>query len=252
MRIIQRYLTCLFILTMLVVPYKASALGLEVAVGYWGQSPSGSVANNDVSIGTPADLKSDLKYDTKYQPFARVKAELPVLLPNIYLMATPMSYDGTGAKNITYGGTTFTTGFNSKLKLDQYDVALYYSLPFLNTATVGVLNAELGINAKIINFEGTLTQGSTAVSKSMTLYVPTIYAGVQVKPVKAFSIEAEGRGIAYGSNHYYDLIGRVKVMAFGPLFVSGGYRYQDISIDTSGIVATIKFSGPFVEAGLSF
>jgi len=252
MNCIQRYLTCFFILTMLVVPYKASALGLEVAVGYWGQSPSGTLAYNPVLPTDNLDLQNDLKYDTKYQPFVRVKAELPVFLPNIYAMWTPMSFDGTGNKTFSFGGQPFSGAFTSTLKMDQYDIALYYSLPFLNTATLGVLNAELGIDAKIINFEASVTGSGITTSKDLTLYVPMIYAGVQVKPVKAFSIEAEGRGIAYGSNHYYDFIGRVKVKAFGPLFVSGGYRYQDINIDTSGITAGVKFSGPFVEAGLSF
>jgi outer membrane protein len=244
-------LVCLFVVSLLVLPGSAFAfLGLEVGVGYWKQDPSGTLEYQ----GTSLDLKNDLKFDSKYKPYARVKAELPLILPNIYLMATPMEFSGTGNKTVTFGGQNFTAGFDSKLKMDHYDIALYYPLPFIKTASLGVLNAELGINARIINFEGTLHQPTTGIStsKKLTLYVPMIYAGIQVKPTSSFSIEAEGRGIAYSSNHYYDIIGRLKVMPAGPLFIGAGYRYESIKIDASDVKADIKFTGPFVEAGLVF
>jgi outer membrane protein len=254
MKRIQLFLICLFVLSLFVVPYRAFALGLEVGVGYWRQSPSGTLEYQGTSITDSLDLKNDLKYESKWKPFARVKAELPLILPNIYFMATPMEFTGHGFKTFSFGGTPITGDFDSKLKLDQYDIALYYSLPFLNTATLGVLNAELGLNAKIIDFEAMITDtsGGNSASKKLTLPVPMVYVGVQVKPVKAFSIEAEGRGIAYGSNHFYDIIGRLKVNVFGPLSVAGGYRYESIKIDQSDVKADVKFSGPFAEAVLSF
>lgn len=248
----QIYVVCLFVLSLLTAPYSSFALGLEVGAGYWRQSPSGTFSydNNGLS-GTSIDLKDDANFGSKSKPFARVKAELPLILPNLYFMATPMEFTGTGSKPITFGGQTYNTGFDSKLKLNQYDLALYYSLPFLNTATLGILNVELGLNAKFIDFEATVT-GSTSASKKLSLPVPMVYAGVQVKPIKTFSIEAEGRGISYGANHFYDVIGRLKVKPVGPLFVSGGYRYESIKIDQSSVKADIKFTGPFVEAGVQF
>jgi outer membrane protein len=252
MKKIQLFLICLFVLSLFVVPYRAFALGLEVGVGYWKQSPSGTLAYDNNSVpGTTLDIKNDLKYDSKWKPVVRVKAELPLFLPNLYFMATPMEFTGSGSKNFNFGGQPYVGAFNSKLKLDQYDLALYYSLPFLNTATLGILNAELGLDAKIIDFEATVT-GSATVSKKLTLPIPMAYVGIQLKPVKAFNIEAEGRGISYGSNHFYDIIGRLKIKAFGPLYIAGGYRYESIKIDQSGVNADIKFSGPFAEAVLSF
>ncbi len=258
MKRMQTYVLCLFVLSLLMVPYSALAMGLEVGVGYWRQTPSGTLEYKPVSTTDNLDLKNDLNYDSKNKPFARVKVELPLFLPNLYFMATPMEFKGTGSKNasFTYGGQTFTGNvpFDSKLKLDHYDLAFYYPLPFLNTATLGVLNVELGLNARIIDFEGTIDQQSTATtaSKKMTIPVPMVYAGIQVKPIKTFSVEAEGRGVSYGANHYYDIIGRLKIKPVGPLFISGGYRYESIKIDQSDVKADIKFAGPFVEAGVQF
>lgn len=261
MPIIKRanfWLTCLFVISLLILPYSAFAFSLEAAAGYWMQMPSGTLEYKPLSSTDNLDLKSDLKYDTKYQPYARIKAELPLFLPNIYLMATPMYFNGTGQKNvqINFGGQTFNANvpFESKLKLHHYDLAFYYSLPFLKKATLDVLNVELGINARVIDFEARLNQPTSgySVSKTLTIPVPMVYLGLQVKPVKAVSIEAEARGIAYSSSHYFDIIGRVKVEVYGPVFVSAGYRYEAIKIDQSSVNVDVNFDGPFVELGLIF
>jgi outer membrane protein len=241
---------------------KSFALGFEAGVGYWGQKPSGTLAYNPVSSSDKLDIEEDLNYDKEYRPFARVKIELPLTLPNIYLMATPMKFEETGSKDadFTFGDITLNGSqpFDAMLRLDHYDVALYYPIPMLKTASLGKFNVEFGINARIIDLEAEVS-GSQAVtgtsvteSKKFTIPVPMIYAGVQIKPFDKFSIEAEGRGIAYHSNHYYDLIGRVKIKPVWPLFIAGGYRHEDIKIDVSDVEASVKFSGPFVEAGVEF
>ncbi|MEC4684931.1 MAG: TIGR04219 family outer membrane beta-barrel protein [Nitrospirota bacterium] len=250
-------LTVVFTVLLLITPGRTYALGLEAAVGYWNQAPSGDLqySSNDL-VENNLDLKENLKYDSKARPYLRVKADLPLFLPNIYFMATPMKYEGQGSKDLsfTFGNKTFdpTVPFNSVLKADHYDIAVYYSLPFLNTATAGSLNVELGLNLRIIDFEAKISQGDQSESASYTLPIPMIYAAVQLKPVDLFSIEAEIRGITYGSNSYYDLIARMKVKPVGPVFIAGGYRYEKIKIDHNDVRASMEFKGPFIEAGVSF
>lgn len=256
------YLVCLLVLAMVVIPYQAFAFfGADIGVGYWQQTPSGNLGYQALTPLDQIDLKDDLHFDKESKPFFRAKVELPLILPNIYLMATPMSFEGSGpiSRTIHYGNETFsgTANFESKLKLDHYDVALFYPIPLLKTATLGKLNVDLGLNIRMIDFEGTITGPNvsgitTSASKSLTLYVPMIYAGIQVKPISAFSIEVEARGIAYGSNHYYDYIGRLRVNPIPLVFIGAGYRVETIKIDESDVLADIKFSGPFAEAGLSF
>jgi outer membrane protein len=251
---------------MLIVPYRAFAfIGLDVGVGYWRQSPSGTLAYKGTAANDTLDLKDDLNLDSKNQPFVRIKAELPLILPNIYAMYTPMSFDGTGKKalSFTYGDVKFLGGatLESKIKLDHYDVALFYPIPMLKTATAGVLNIELGLNAKIISFDGeitgtdSITHTTKTASISKTLAIPMIYVGVQVKPISMLSIEAEVRGIAIGESHFYDYMGMLKIKPIGPLYISAGYRAEQIKISSnqvSDVNADIKFGGPFVEVGVSF
>jgi outer membrane protein len=232
----------------------ASAMGLEAAVGVWRPDPSGDIGYKGESLS----VENELKYDAESKVFGRVKIDMPLVIPNIYLMATPMKFEGDGSKNInfTLGDKTFAgnTPFSSSLKLDHYDVALYYGIPFLKTATLGMFNVEAGLNARIIDLKVEINQPSTGISesKSLTLLVPMIYLGAQLKPVKYLSLEAEARGIAYSSNHYYDLIGRLKVQPIGPVFIAGGYRYEDVKIDQSDVKAKITFKGPFLELGIVF
>lgn len=257
MRRAHLFAACLFVFAVLVVPCRAFAFfGVEAGVGYWHQTPSGTLGYKKILPTDDVDLEKDLNLGSENRPFARVKVELPLILPNIYFMATPMSFQGTGSKNadFNYGGQQFQAGvtLESKLKLDHYDLALYYPIPLLKTATLGKLNIDLGLNARQIAFEGTIRGLGQTASKSLTLYVPMIYAGIQIKPISLIGIEAEVRGIAYGSNNYLDFIGRLKVMPLGPLFVAAGYRSEQLKIDVSDVKADIKFSGPFAEVGFSF
>jgi len=249
------------VLMVALMPGESFALGVEAAVGMWRQSPSGDLGYKVVSDNDRLDLEDDLNYDTENRVFGRVKADLPLFLPNVYLVATPMEFEGDGSKtfNFQFGDTTFNVNFpfTSRVQLDHYDVALYYSLPFLKTATMGKLNAEIGINARIIDLEAEvsgrdLTGNTVTESESFTLAVPMIYAGVQISPIDLVALEVEGRGIAYNSNHYYDFIGRLKVKPFGPVFIAGGYRMEEIKIDHSDVEVSIKFAGPFLEAGVQF
>jgi len=259
MKRVNFFVVCVFVLSMIVVPCRAFAfLGIEAGVGYWKQSPSGTLSYQAVSASDTLNLKNDLNLGDKSRPFFRFKAELPAFLPNIYFLATPMSFEGTGTitRSFTYGGQTFTAGapINSTLKMDHYDLALYYSIPLLKTATLRTLNIDLGLDGRKIDFEATLNQPTAGVAstKNRTLYVPMIFAAVQFRPLSAFSIEAEGRGAAYGSNHYYDVSGSLKIKPFGPLYVSGGYRSEKLKINESDVKTDTTFDGPFLEAGLSF
>ncbi len=245
-------------LVFFVVPSTAGAIGLEAAVGYFHQSPSGTVAYNPVTGGDHLDLESDMGYDSKWKVMGRLKIDVPIL-PNVYLMATPMKFDGQGKKNVSFkfGDRTFKAGvnFSSEVQLDHYDIALYYGIPFLDTVTLGKLNAEVGLNLRIIDFSAKVEQPDLNKSESVskTIPVPMVYAGVQFKPIGLIALEAEGRGIAYSSHSYYDLIGRLKVKPVPLLFVAGGYRYEKIKIeDISDIYTDVEFSGPFVEVGVSF
>jgi outer membrane protein len=229
-----------------------------VALGGWQQNPSGEISYEALNINDQLDVEDDLDYDDEIRIHGRAKIDMPLFFPNIYLMGSPTEFEGTGEKNVTFnfGGTTFDANvpFYSKLKFDQYDVALYYGLPFLKTATLDMLNVDIGINVRIVDLDAEVRQDATGLYEQYdaTIPLPQVYLGVQLEPCDWFAAEVEGRGITISDNAVYSLIGRLRFKIFGPAFVAAGYRYDKIDVDEDDVVADFTMAGPFAEVGLRF
>jgi outer membrane protein len=232
---------------------SAQAVGLEVAVGGWEQSPDGPIAYQNPLITDSIDLANEAGYDDETKVFGRAKLDLPIL-PNFYFMATPMEFEGVGNKTFDFGGINITDDFYSKMTLDHYDLAMYFELPLLETASLNTFNLEFGINVRMLEVDMQIQDTSSLFTEQIdeTLYVPMVYLGFQFRPIEKLSFEAELRGTEYNDSSYYDLIGRVKYKFVGPAFLAGGYRYETLEIDEEGILADFEFSGPFAEAGFQF
>jgi outer membrane protein len=235
----------------------AGAFGAEVAIGGWRQNPSGTLGYKVLDDGDILDLEEDLDYGEETRLSARLSIDMPLFLPNIYLMATPMEFSATGQKEagFNFGDIHFDPGqFYSETKLDNLDVALYYGIPLLEMATFEKLNVDLGINVRIYDYELSVRQESSGLSESESgvLPIPMVFLAVQFSPIEELSFQAEGRGISYSGNDLYSLIGRVKVNIVGPLFAAGGYRYEKLKLDEEDVLADVEFSGPFLEVGFSF
>lgn len=238
----------------------AGLFGAEGAIG-WGQhAPSGNIAYNGESI----DLENDLGFDQESGLTARLKIELPAFIPNIYLMYQPMEFEGTGSKSTSFQFGDLTFGANaslsSKLTINLTDIALFYGIPGLKLATVGVLDAELGINLRLMDLKAQIAN-VPAGSETLEFLVPPpmLYLGIQVEPpFIPIAFETEARILPYGDNHIYSLIGRLKYNLPLPvpvlkIFVAAGYRYEDIVLkDIEDSDAEITFRGPFLEAGFKF
>ncbi|NOX20890.1 MAG: TIGR04219 family outer membrane beta-barrel protein [Nitrospirae bacterium] len=245
-------ITAVIFCFMIIASGHARAIGFELSAGYWKQSPSGYVSYKPVSDTDRLDVESDLKYDDEGRPFVRARLYTPGVLPNIYFMATPMKFeaDSVLSRSFRFGDQVFSINeaFYSKVELNHYDVGLFYKLPL----TGAPLGLEAGLNVRIIDFYAEVKSSLRDERKSLTTAVPMVYVAVLINPADFFALEAEGRGVVYNSNHYYDFIGRVKIKPFGPFFIAGGYRYEDIKIDQDDVDARVKFKGPFIEAGVAF
>ena len=250
----------IYVLVLVFMSGTASAIGFEMSVGAWNQDPRGDLSYKALSASDSLSIKDDLKYSDVTKVFGRMKIEIP-LVPNIYLMATPMEFSGKGSKDVTFefGNKTFkaNTPFTSELRLNHYDIGLYYGIPLLKKATAGFLNIDIGLDARIIDFKAQITGKdptdlSVTQSKALTLAIPMLFMGVQVKPTKWLAAEGEVRAITYAGNYFYDTIGRVKVKPLGPVFASAGYRYEKVKIDSNDVLAEVNFGGPFGEVGFEF
>ena len=249
-------------LALALAPCAASAMGIELSVGVWNQKPNGDISYKALTGQDNLSIRDNLKYSDDTKIFGRVKIDTPLLFPGIYLMATPMEFKNTGSKvnTFNFGNARIAanTPFTSELKLDHYDVGLFYGIPLLKTATVGILNVDLGLDARIIDFKARVTgqnplNGLTeSDSKSVVFPLPMLYLGVQVKPLAWIAAEGEVRAVVYDKNHYYDIIGRVKIKPFGPLYAAGGYRYEALKLDRYDVKAKANIGGPFGEIGVEF
>ena len=130
------------ILFALALPSVAHAIGVEMAAGAWLQAPSGTLGYKALSSNDILDLENDLNYGAETRPFGRLIIDMPVFVPNIYLMYTPMEFEGDGS---TSGSFKFgdqiidgTVGYSSKLK---YSAQLTAAKPG-STWTVSSANCE--------------------------------------------------------------------------------------------------------------
>jgi len=241
------------------ISYSAAyALGFEAALGGWQQDPSGKVGYEGFSDSDVLDVEDNLRYGEETRVTGRVKIDMPLFIPNIYLIAAPAEFSGNGQvdRDINFGGEVIqaNTAFSSKLTFNQYDVGLYYGIPLLQTATFDKLNIDLGLDLRIVDMTVQLDQPDYGLSvrESATVPLPMIYAGVQLQPIERFAIEAEAFGTSISGNTLYTLIGRLRVKVFGPLFAAAGYRYDDVDVDESDIKADFTMQGPFLEVGVKF
>lgn len=255
----MKTLRCFFLIAILLaLPASALAIGMEVALGSWSEEPSGNLSYQALTFVDSIDLESEAGYDKESKVYGRVKIDMPLVLPNIYFLATPLDFEGTGTKsvNFRFGDLDFDADvpFISKLEMNHYDLGLYYGVPFLSTATLGRLDVEAGLNIRYIDLKASVDQASSGLTESTseTIYLPMLYLAAMVRPVDWLAIEAEGRGISISDNHYYDIIARLKFKPFGPFFGAVGWRHEDIQVDESDIVAELQVSGPFFEAGVTF
>lgn len=248
-RMILLLLVCIFSL----FPLRANAIGVEGAIGLWSMKSQGDAGYKGEDLSLEQDLR--LGYGTR--PFGRIRVDMPLLIPNVYLMATQTKSDGSGnsSTDFVFGDKTFSKAvpLSSELTMTQYDLALFYGIPFLKTFTLGKLNVDAGLNLKVIDVELAVTQSGASESKQYTVPIPMAFLAAQLNPIGGLYLEAEARLIALGSaDHFYDFLGRVKYMVLGPAFVAAGYRYEDVQLDRSGLRINMWMGGPFFEIGVDF
>jgi len=200
----------LYLVLVILFPVSLPAFPLvdiEASVGTWQQSPSGYVSyQSDDKI----DLEEVLGYGRETKFIGRLKFDLPLMLPNIYLVAAPMKFEEASVVDNFYdfGNIVIVPGidFKSKFIMNQFDIGLFYDLPLLETISFKWLNIEAGLNARIIDAEATVIQDTLIPgfeikeSEKEFAIIPMVYLGICMQPIERFAFEGEFRGIAYSDN----------------------------------------------------
>lgn len=256
MRQTKSYLAFSFVLlTLVFCALDISAFEVETGVGISQITPSGNFSYKGIAL----DLKNDLKYDKVSNFTGRVRLDLPLFLPNLYISATPLKFDATGSKTVPFQfgnipSFSANVPFTSTLKLDHYDFTLFYGIPFIETVTDEKLRIDVGLNLRIIDFKAEINQTQTGLneSKKLAVPVPMGFLALQLKPIEKLSVNSEVKAIAYGKSRYYDVNALVKYRILKFLFIGVGYKIQNITIDQSDVHTELEFSGPAAEVGFIF
>ncbi len=236
----------------------------ELSIGVYNQNPKGYI-QYPAGKGTTLDLEKDLKLGDETRPTAKLKLELPFILPNIYLAYTKMKFTGkNNVTNVRFGDYVFNADINTSVKANQLDVGLYYHVPFIKS---DILDPEIGVIVKVVDFKATVSGNATEVKtgisgsyreeKSKTVPLPLAYASVGVYPLKFIGFVGEFKGAKAGDNYFYEYAAGLRLRFFdlrlAHFFVEGGYRFQRLRLkDVGDVNADIKVGGVYANIGVGF
>lgn len=223
----------------------------------WPQVPAGVIANELNSPHGSLNIEKELQYYQETRLDGRLLVEFSRFFPNLYIMATPIEFENARNKNVRFKTGDKILGVDSdvesQITLNELDLALYYDIPFVKTISADMLNIDLGVNVRAVDFDGKMEHELIGnASQSFVVPIPMVFGALQFQPLHALALEAEGRGISLGANKSFSLVGRIRWNVLDHVFAAGGYRFDKFDIDYQGVLIDADVSGPFFEAGLSF
>ncbi|WP_457749391.1 TIGR04219 family outer membrane beta-barrel protein [Sulfurimonas sp.] len=247
----KKILSTLAMSTLLAVSLSADMTKIEMGIGAWGQTASGT-ANYDAGLGVTGTNTFDETKDTSPYVWMLIKHPIPVL-PNIRLEY--VSIHATGKASGAWNGLVAPANTNSVLDIKEYDIIPYYNL--LDNTFWTTL--DLGLDIKVMNLDYRIEPNGifTGYEDTYTAAIPLVYARMRVEiPATNIGIEGDGKYITTGSSTIYDV--RIKVdytFDISPLVHPGlevGYRTQKIKINENDldVKTDMDFSGFY--AGLMF
>lgn len=249
-----------------VASFSYAIIDGEISIGVWNQDPKGYI-QYPADTGTPLDVEKDLGLTDKTRVSAKIKLELPLFLPNIYLQYTDMRFSGSGnVTNVRFGDYLFNATVNSYLRAKQYDVGLYYHVPFIKKLTNNIVDPEFGLVVKVVDFKASVygqatevnsgVTGTYSASTSETVPLPLLYLSLGIYPFQYAGVVGEFKGLKVGDDYFYEysvaLRGMYPFKMVKP-FIEIGYRYERLRIKNEGdINADVRAGGFFGNVGIAF
>jgi outer membrane protein len=232
-----------------------AASGFEVGArgAYWFPELSGDARTSETG-DTRFDFEDDLGVGDENIPFG--EAFLRFGKTTIRVGYTQFSFDGNKelTRTIVFNGTPFLVSDNviSGLDLKMLDGEVQYD--FLRP-DVGVAGFNLGLLLKVkyVDGEVELRNSTTTETKDFKAPIPMVGAAAGVGFLKDMvRVDARASGIAYSGNHLYEVDAYASFAPLPFVRIQGGYRYIDLKIDESDVLASFTLSGPYLGAQLSF
>ena len=227
-----------------------TVLGATISVDAWDMDSSGSIADN-------SDLqKFDLGSETPASFSLALEHPIP-LIPNLKMRITDLSSSGdsTLTQNFTFDGVTYPVSANVDVNFDlkSSDFVFYYEL-FDND----LVSFDLGLNAKYLDGDLSVSDGTQRTSKSFKGVVPMLYGAVTVGiPATSFSLFGDFNFLSVGDHTLRDFqAGAAYALVESPAVdfsVRGGYRQFSLELDDlDGIYADWTYDGLFLGVEADF
>lgn len=255
------FLSVFYLSSLLFIPPAYALLGFhaEAGVGIGEHDLSGDIQYR----GDKIDLKDTLGMGKETQTTFKLKFEHPVpIVPNIYYHYIPSSFTAkkTSTETIGYGGQTFqaSTVVTSEVNITRHDIGLFYNVPFVGLATLGILDLEFGINAKLLDFTGSLegqVVGTGMVQKeekAVTVPIPQLYAGFSITPIGLVSLNGEIKYISIDGNTLSEIDVSLRIRPLPFLYITVGYFMETLKVDTEDLVTDITTNAPYLMIGAEF
>jgi outer membrane protein len=227
-----------------------TVLGLTLTADVWHMDSSGSIADT-------SDLqKFDFGAETTSNFSLALEHPIP-LIPNLKMRITDLSSSGDASlsKNFTFEGVTYplSTAVDVNFDLRSSDFIFYYEL--LDNDAVSF---DLGLNAKYLDGDLSVSDGSQKTSRSFKGVVPMLYGAVKVWiPATSFSLFGDISFLSVGDHTLRDFqAGAAYTLVENPAVdfsVRGGYRQFSLELDNlDDIYSDWTYDGLFLGVEADF
>ncbi len=255
----KKLVTGLLSTVALISTLNADFARVEMGVGGWNQSPSGTISYTDATLGSEGTYTSKQVDNTSTYVWALIKHPIPIL-PNLRLEYTDIDDQGSAKGSFE----DFDTGGlfkNASISMKQYDIIPYYNL-LDNTAWTTL---DLGLDIKVVDASykaqavNIFGIGLGNYEDSKTIAIPLVYARVRVEiPATNIGLESDVKYITYDGSTIYDVRAKVDyTLDMIPVLHPGlevGYRMQkfDLTSDDDKTKMNMEFKGFYAGLMLRF
>jgi len=242
---------------------NADFLKLELGVGGWQETPSGTI-NYEDDTGVTGTYTSNESDSTNMYAWMLLKHPIPIV-PNVRLEYAKITDDGKSDgtfENFTTPGDSPTT-----IDITEYDIIPYYNIldnTFWMTLDLGLdLRVQTTkLEAKGVELLGVASPFSytATYTDEETIVLPLLYGRLRVEiPATDIGLETDLKYITYQDSTIYDFRAKVDyTLDFIPVLQPAfelGYRIQkfDIYDDSDGTTTSdLTFSGVYGGLMLRF
>ena len=116
-----------------------------------------------------------------------------------------------------------------------------------------VVSFDVGLVAKMVDAETTLTSGGSTATNSFDGIVPMGYLAVGASPWPGVELRLEGSALSIGDNSLTDYTAKVSYTTDYLLGFEAGYRSLELELDDlDAVYSNMKFDGPFLGLYMHF